>query len=260
MEVLVIGNPGNMLSEMYNSFLSIFKVEVVGFDRNQIAKQLVLHPIECMVVSLKDATTEQLSILEWIKTDPQYYNLKMVAVGFEYDKNKLSPSLRLVMDKVLFYPISNDDIIKEICALCGKNHLIKLKAIENQGVMNEKKVKHVLVVDDDARMLRAVKNWLQDNYKVSIVNSGLAAMAFLEKQVPDIVLLDYEMPMFSGAQTLEMMRKDKRLKDVPVFFLTGVSDKEKVKDVVLLKPQGYILKGITREQLIQKLDAFFATH
>lgn len=260
MEVLVIGNPGNMLSEMYNSFLGIFKAEVVGFDRNQIAKQLVLHPIECVVISLKDATTEQLSILEWVKTDPQYYNLKMVAVGFEYDRNKLSPSLRLVMDKIVFYPISNDDIIKEICTLCGKKHLIKLKEIENQGIMNEKKVKHVLVVDDDARMLRAVKNWLQDNYKVSIVNSGLAAMAFLEKQIPDIVLLDYEMPVFSGVQTLELMRKDKRLINVPVFFLTGVSDKEKVKDVVLLKPQGYILKGITREQLIQKLDAFFATH
>ena len=256
-KILLVGNESNTLTETYNYLLKFFKVKTIGFDRIQIEKQLILHSAECILVNLKKATEEQLQILEWIKSDPQYSELKIIVIGFGYECNALSASMRLLVDKTLVYPMSKDGIVEEICELCGIGRLVARQRIKEEGITNEEKIKHVLVVDDDARMLRAVKNWLQDSYKVSIVNSGVAAMAFLKKQIPDVVLLDYEMPALSGAQTLELIRKEEQFKKLPVFFLTGVSDKEKVKDVVMLKPQGYILKGITREELIDQLNEFF---
>ena len=73
----------------------------------------------------------------------------------------------------------------------------------------------------------------------------------------DLILLDYEMPVTSGPQVLEMLKSEKDTKDIPVMFLTGKSDKGSIVKVLELKPTGYLLKSIKREELIQKLGDFF---
>ena len=79
----------------------------------------------------------------------------------------------------------------------------------------------------------------------------------LGKEIPDLILLDYEMPVCDGVQTLKLIRSEKRFKDIPVFFLTGVDDTEKVKLAVELKPEGYILKSTPQNQIIEKIKSFF---
>jgi CheY-like chemotaxis protein len=68
------------------------------------------------------------------------------------------------------------------------------------------------------------------------------------------------MPVTSGPQVLEMLRSDDETKNIPVMFLTGKSDKESVMKVVALKPEGYFLKSIQREELLEKLHEFFVMH
>ena len=257
-EILMIGNSGALMTELYNDLSRYFKVRAVGFDKIQVYKQLHQKLPDCIVINLKETTKEQLEILKLLKADTQWRYLKIIVIGFKYECNLLNDTMQILIDKMLIYPISKDNMIKEICELCGIANLIEEQNGIGGSVVSASKLKHVLVVDDDARMLRAVKSWLQDIYEVSIVNSGAAALLFLEKQIPDVILLDYEMPVCNGPHTLELIRKEERYKNIPVFFLTGVSDKEKVKNVVNLNPQGYILKGITRKELIRKLNEFFA--
>ena len=57
-----------------------------------------------------------------------------------------------------------------------------------------------------------------------------------------------------------MLRSDLDTKDIPVMFLTGKSDKQSVMQVVSLKPEGYFLKNIEREELLEKLEEFFILH
>ncbi|MBR4707500.1 MAG: response regulator, partial [Pseudobutyrivibrio sp.] len=73
----------------------------------------------------------------------------------------------------------------------------------------------------------------------------------------DLILLDYEMPITDGPQVLEMLRQDDETAKIPVFFLTGRDDKESVVKVLDLKPEGYILKTVTRDELMNKLKVFF---
>ena len=117
--------------------------------------------------------------------------------------------------------------------------------------------KSILVVDDDGTMLRTLKTWLSDKYQVFMVNSGMAAITFLAKKEVDLILLDYEMPVTDGPQVLEMLRSDEDTKRIPVIFLTGRGDKDSVMSVMSLKPQGYLLKTISRVELLEKLSAFF---
>ncbi len=117
--------------------------------------------------------------------------------------------------------------------------------------------KHILLVDDDPTYLTLIKSWLDEDYRVSIVNSGMQAITFLAKNKPDLILLDYQMPITNGAQVLEMIRSEVETSSIPVIFLTGKGDKKSVTKVLSLKPDGYVLKGVEKEKLVQQISEFF---
>ena len=77
----------------------------------------------------------------------------------------------------------------------------------------------------------------------------------MAKKRPDVILLDYEMPVCDGKQTLEMIRSDEDTKDIPVIFLTGLGDMEHIKSVLALKPAAYILKPANKDSLMEKITA-----
>lgn len=126
--------------------------------------------------------------------------------------------------------------------------------IQKHGNQNKKKI---LVVDDSGAMLRNVKGWLEGKYNISLANSGAMAIKYLATNRPDLVLLDYEMPVCDGKMVLEMIRSETEFSDIPVIFLTGKGDKESVLDVMALKPEGYLLKSMPPEKIVQSIDAFF---
>lgn len=119
------------------------------------------------------------------------------------------------------------------------------------------KRKSIMIVDDDMTYLGLVRDWLKDSYKVYMANSGLQAIKALGKNRVDLILLDYEMPVTSGPQVLEMLRSDVDTSDIPVMFLTGKNDRESVMHVLELKPEGYFLKTIEKNELLLKLNDFF---
>ena len=121
----------------------------------------------------------------------------------------------------------------------------------------EARKKNILLVDDDASFLKMVKDWLSDDYRVTIVSSGMQAITYIAKNRPDLILLDYEMPVTSGPQVLEMIRSEVGTSSIPVFFLTGKGDKESVTKVLSLKPEGYILKSAGKNELVSQIKAYF---
>ena len=78
--------------------------------------------------------------------------------------------------------------------------------------------------------------------------------------VPDVILLDYEMPMCDGKMTLQMIRELEEAKDIPVVFLTGVSEKEHIKAVLGLHPAGYLLKPASAEVIFETLNKILGEH
>ncbi len=115
--------------------------------------------------------------------------------------------------------------------------------------------KHILVVDDDPMMLKLIKEHLKDSYAVATAINGVIALKFLETKKTDLIILDYEMPGENGAQVLEKIRKNPMLAQLPVVFLTGIKERGKIKRVVELKPQGYLLKPIDREKLLNSIKS-----
>lgn len=122
----------------------------------------------------------------------------------------------------------------------------------------EKRRKHILIVDDDSSVLKLIKGYLSEKYDVATAISGKVAMKFLETRRTDLVLLDYEMPGENGPAVLGKIRSDEHIKNLPVVFLTGVTDREKIQEVLAMKPQGYLLKPIDAERLFASIDGILA--
>lgn len=113
--------------------------------------------------------------------------------------------------------------------------------------------KHILVVDDNAMMLKMLKEHLHDQYDVATAASGRVALKFLERKTTDLILLDYEMPEESGPDVLEKLRASEMTKHIPVIFLTGVTDAKKIKEALSLNPQSYLLKPVDRDKLLDTI-------
>lgn len=111
----------------------------------------------------------------------------------------------------------------------------------------------ILVVDDDVRMLNVIKLHLQDFYDVTVVPSGKLALKFLSKKHADLVLLDYMMPDMDGPSVLQHIRRDSPCPDIPVIFLTGVSEKDLVMKGLETHPDGYLLKPVQQIHLLKKV-------
>ena len=121
---------------------------------------------------------------------------------------------------------------------------------QTEGMANRK---HILIVDDDVNMLKTLRYYLQDAYKVTVINSGKVAIEFLLKYTPDLILLDYMMPMYNGAAVMKIIKSREATRDIPVFFLTGQTDKTTVMECLSLKPAGYIVKPVARDALLAKM-------
>ena len=136
-----------------------------------------------------------------------------------------------------------------------EKYLSKLSEFFSDG--GAANMKSILIIDDDPTYMGVIRGWLRDYYHVSMVTSGTQALTWLAKNHADLILLDYEMPVVSGPQVLEMLRSESDYRHIPVFFLTGKSDKESVMKVLSLKPQNYLLKTITKDDLLMELGKFF---
>lgn len=129
-----------------------------------------------------------------------------------------------------------------------------LKKRETQESDNKLKI---LIVDDSLTLREGVKTLLCKDYEVTVAESGIAAIRAITLNRPDLVLLDYEMPVCDGKQTLEMLRSDDAFADVPVIFLTGKNDPASMIEVMPLNPAGYLLKTLKPEEIKKEIDNFF---
>lgn len=129
------------------------------------------------------------------------------------------------------------------------------EAVKDSEAQNLKK--HILVVDDSGIMLRTVKSWLSSKYRVSMAVSAAMAISFLASNRPDLILLDYDMPVCSGPQFLKMIRSEISTRDIPVIFLTAKGDRESITQVLDLKPDGYLLKTMKPVEVLEAINNFF---
>jgi CheY-like chemotaxis protein len=116
----------------------------------------------------------------------------------------------------------------------------------------------VLVVDDCEFDRKLMEKLLETTfYELVFAASGAEALGILSKKRPDLILMDLDMPVLSGLDTLRKLKAVPRLTDIPVMMVTGQSGKDVVVDCLRAGAVGFVVKPLQREAFLKKLDKFF---
>ncbi|MDR2584459.1 MAG: response regulator [Fibromonadaceae bacterium] len=114
--------------------------------------------------------------------------------------------------------------------------------------------KTIYLVDDNVTNLTLGKNALAQHYKVFTMNSGAALLKFLEKNIPDLILLDVEMPEMNGYEAIKLIKSKRETKDVPVIFLTAKTDGDSELEGLSLGAIDYITKPFSQSILLKRIE------
>lgn len=126
------------------------------------------------------------------------------------------------------------------------------------NIQVHEKPSSILLVEDsegDIFLIQKLFQKSQIKNKLDVANDGEAALAFLKKNVslPDIILLDINLPKLNGKQLLQEIRNDPKLKSSLVIYMTGSPAEKEVLKQDLLQPDAYIIKPLTLEKLGEAL-------
>lgn len=118
--------------------------------------------------------------------------------------------------------------------------------------------KRVLIVDDDIMTLKILKKYLEGTYDVVIENAGYRFVEKMGSYNADLILLDIEMPVVNGLQAFDVLLKNPDLNDIPVVFLSGVSNPNLVRELMNKGAAGYLVKTIPKGELLARLEKIFS--
>ncbi len=115
----------------------------------------------------------------------------------------------------------------------------------------------ILVIDDDDKALAIAKRQLEAaGYEVITEESALKLPVIVQREKPDLVLLDVEMPALRGEHVLELSAMFDFLRTIPIVLLSGKSEEELQALVAKSNARGYIRKGSNPLTFVQQVERF----
>lgn len=243
--ILLLANTSSYLVSSIMEVLRESGLNIVILDSKQSGIRKIDEKVQAVVIYADSSVIERNDLIVFVKDYASEYGVKVFMIGVPDELATLSQIIPASdIQEKFTRPIDAGEVVKTIDEYVDKRSHIETKSI--------------LAVDDSGVYLREINTWFSDKYNVTLVNSGLNAIKYLGNHRPDLILLDYEMPICNGKQVLEMIRNDTECGDIPVIFLTSNGDRNTIIDIMPLNVAGYLLKTLPAEKIKQYVDDFFA--
>jgi two-component system sensor histidine kinase/response regulator len=119
------------------------------------------------------------------------------------------------------------------------------------NVMKNETNLHILIVDDVLKNLQITGQILKEaGYKISLAKDGKSALSLLEKEIPDLILLDVMMPGIDGFEVCRIIKKNEKLKEIPIIFITAFNQSDEIVKGFQVGGVDYITKPYNRDELL----------
>ncbi len=114
----------------------------------------------------------------------------------------------------------------------------------------------IAIIEDDPVISQMYRTKFETSgFDVQMANNGKRGVALVEEFLPDLILLDLQMPEMGGAEALEIIRKNEWGKNIPVIILTNMGEEESPKKIRTLGIHSYIVKAnLTPKQVVERVN------
>lgn len=276
-KILLIGKFNTVFSDINNYLTNYFNIQICADNLEMVKGVTKVYQPNLVILSLIGMNEGEREIFaEFRYNHPQ---IPVICIGTLSEQEYYSDFTKIDQFTMLTRPVENEKILKTIYELFQINSDSEKSneaSEEKQKIIEEPEIKEfeqnrqyeesqekkeeqgrrkcILLVDDNVFQLRTLKGVLEKRYDVQLATSGMKALTLIGKRVPDIIFLDYEMPICDGKMTLQKIRKIEEAKDVPIVFLTAVKDKEDIEAVLELHPAGYLLKPPSMDKIFETIE------
>ncbi|MGN1313862.1 MAG: response regulator [Lachnospiraceae bacterium] len=247
-KVLLVGELNQTVSSVNNHLSGSFRTEICADSLEVVQGMTRIHQPDMVVICLFGNEIDKGVFEYYHRENP---NLPVLLLGTTEELNSCRQYIGGEQFNCLVRPITSSELLKKC------QEILKIKIPQKAYYVPKpsgRSRKTILAVDDSGILLRNVKSILEKDYDIRVATSGEMALKQAKKELPDLILLDYEMPQWDGKRTLEEIRADEELKEIPVVFLTSIADKKDIIAILGLKPAGYILKPFQKDRLIDTIE------
>lgn len=202
------------------------------------------NPVDVILLDVDMPIMDGFSTLEQLRNIEKCINVPVILVTGKTDKHTIFNSYIMGVDGYLAKPVSKDVLINKI------NEVYQVKESKDHK-------KTVLMIDDDMPYLKQLNSMLSEHYNVIMINSAKLAMDYLLTHTPDVILLDYQMPLYNGANVMNMIQKNTlndNKKPIPIIILSGTLDREALQECYVYNPFAYLVKPVSKDALVENIE------
>ncbi len=272
-KILLVGKVNDILRSLNDALSEEFQVQLSAPDTNMVLSITELSKPDLIIISLIGSGDIVTSLFDRI--NHEHRRIPVITIGNKVEVMRFAPYFVSGQFENLERPVDNDTVVKAVKRRIQMEQAVAgtfnpdssfestfdegllesaQSAMAAAGIPIQSGKKLIMIVDDNAGTLRSLKSMLDTKYEVVVCTSGVKALTMIGKRHPDLILLDYEMPVCDGRQTLEMIRADEDICNIPVIFLTGVDDRAHIQAVLALRPAGYMLKPPVASKLFDAIE------
>ena len=253
-KVLLTGNNKTIIDEFFTNLSDSFTCVTTSLRFDDIINHIKCFSPDVIVYCMNNEHREAVSQMVSVK-QKTHSLVPIIILGDPEECSEFSRISINTASMALRKPFTTASIRDEIVKFLKERNreIQEIMEKDRQAALAQIK-KRILVVDDDIRMLKIIKEQLHDDYEVATALNGKLALKFLANKPVDLILLDYEMPEENGPTVLNKIRENNDWAEIPVLFLTGVTERDKIQNALSLKPQGYLLKPIDHEKLKETIS------
>lgn len=121
-------------------------------------------------------------------------------------------------------------------------------------------MRKILIADDEHKIVMTLEYTFRKNgYEVFIARDGSEVLELLKEEIPDVILLDVMMPNVDGYTTIQEIKKQEKLKNCKVVFLSAKTNPADIEKGLKLGADAYVTKPYSIKKLTQKIDELLET-
>ncbi len=235
--ILVIDDDMQVI-KLYQRYLNPQGYHVVPLTEplKAVERALDIHPI-AITCDVMMPQKDGWQVLQDLKNNPETRNIPIIMCSILEEEEK---GFSLGAADYLVKPFLREDLVNAITRLDKKGQ-----------------IHTVLVIDDDPDDLRLLKKLVEESgrFQAKLADGGLKGWEIIQKERPDVVVLDMFMPDMDGFRILEKMQTDANLKEIPVVVLTGVDLSAEQQQKLADFRQQMLTKGfLSEKELMNTLD------